>query len=312
MTSQTYAGIDVGKENLDVNIHGEAKVQRFQNNGSGIRTLIQYLAARHQPHVVMEASGGYERLPVQLLRKSGIQVSVVNPTLVRRFAQGMGTMAKTDAIDACVIAHYAAVKQPREQKPRTKEEEYLVEVMDRREQLIGMLTMEKNRLANCPESIRASVQTLTSFVSQQIQELDAVVEELVANNAQWQEKMRILTSFKGVGKVVALTLIAEMPELGFETRECIGALAGVAPINKDSGKKKGKRKTMGGRAKVRRVVFMSSLSAVRSNPVIRQFYERLLLRGKEKKVALVACMHKILTILNAMLRKNEVWNPDFS
>jgi len=312
MTSQTYVGIDVGKENLDVNIYGETKVERFSNSNSGIRALIQYLSAKTKVHVVMEASGGYERLAVQLLRKSGLQVSVVNPTLVRRFAQGMGTMAKTDAIDAVVIAHYAAVKQPREQKPRSKEEENLVETLDRREQLIGMLTMEKNRLSNSPESIRGSIQSHIRFVSQQIQELDAVVDELVAQNAEWQEKMRILTSFKGVGKVVGLTLLAEMPELGFETRECIGALAGVAPINKDSGKKKGKRKTMGGRAKARRVLFMSALSAVRSNPAIRQFYERLLLRGKEKKVALVACMHKILTILNAMLRKNEVWNPNYS
>ena len=312
MTNQTYAGIDVGKENLDLNIHGEAKVQRFSNNSSGIRALVQYLATRNQPHVVMEASGGYERLPVQLLRKSGLVVSVVNPTLVRRFAQGMGTMAKTDAIDASVIAHYAAVKQPKEQKPRSKEEENLVEAMDRREQLIAMLTMEKNRLSNSPESIHANIQSHISFLNQQIQELDAGVDELVATNSEWQDKMHILTSFKGVGKVVALTLVAEMPELGFETRECIGALAGVAPINKDSGKKKGKRKTMGGRGKVRRVLFMSALSAVRSNPAIKQFYERLLLRGKEKKVALVACMHKILTILNAMLRKNELWNPNYS
>jgi transposase len=312
MTNQTYAGIDVGKENLDLNIHGEAKVQRFSNNSSGIRALVQYLAARNQPHVVMEASGGYERLPVQLLRKSGLVVSVVNPTLVRRFAQGMGTMAKTDAIDASVIAHYAAVKQPREQTQRSKDEENLVEAMDRREQLIAMLTMEKNRLSNSPASIHANIQSHINFLNQQIQELDTVVDELVAQNAEWQEKMHILTSFKGVGKVVALTLLAEMPELGFESRECIGALAGVAPINKDSGKKKGKRKTMGGRAKVRRVLFMSALSSVRSNPAIMRFYERLLLRGKEKKVALVACMHKILTILNAMLRKNEVWNPNYS
>jgi transposase len=312
MTNQIYAGVDVGKENLDVNIHGEEKVQRFRNNSSGIRALIQYLATKQHPNVVMEASGGFERLPVQLLRESGLQVNVVNPTLVRRFAQGMGTMAKTDAIDACVIAHYAAVKQPREQKPRTREEENLVEALDRREQLVGMLTMEKNRLSNCPESIRPSIQSLITFLDQQIQELAEVVNELVSQNAQWQNKIRILTSFKGVGKVVALTLMAEMPELGFETRECIGALAGLAPINKDSGKKKGKRRTMGGRAKVRRVAYMSALSAVRFNPVIKQFYERLLLRGKEKKVALVACMHKILTILNAMLRKNELWNPDFS
>lgn len=312
MAIETYVGIDVGKENLDLNIHGEKMVQRFHNDQPGIKALVQCLAKERHPKIVMEASGGYERFPVQELRKSGLQVSVVNPTLVRRFAQGMGTMAKTDAIDACVIAHYAAVKQPREQKLRTKEDQSLVEVMDRREQLIGMLTMEKNRLSNCPESIRANVQSLISFLSQQIHELDVVVEEMAANNLDWQQKMRILTSFKGVGKVVALTLIAEMPELGFETRECIGALAGVAPINKDSGKKKGRRKTMGGRAKVRRVTFMCALNAVRFNSVIKRFYERLISRGKEKKVALVACMHKILTILNALVKKGELWNPDFA
>lgn len=312
MANQTFVGIDVGKSNLDVNLHGNQAVKRFSNSPTGIQKLEYFLREQIEPLVVMEASGGYESLVAKTLRQAGFPVCVVNPTLVRRFAQGMGTMAKTDAIDARIIARYASIKQPKPQAARGEDEERLVALMDRREQLNEMVVMEKNRLSTAPILIRESIQLHIEMLKQQIKQIDQVVDELIAANQDWQNKIKILTSFKGVGTVVAVTLLAELPELGQESRERIGALAGLAPINQDSGTRSRKRKTLGGRAKIRRVLFMVALGGIRYNPVIKEYYERLLNRGKEKKVALVACMHKILTILNALLRKEQLWLPDYA
>ncbi len=260
----------------------------------------------------MEASGGYERKPASDLRACGLSVAVVNPTYVRRFAQGMGTLAKTDTIDACLIAHFASVKQPKPQAARTVEEEELAALVERREQLVSLLSVEKNRLSKASDYSKSSIQNSIQFLAGQIDTIETEIKVLVAKSPERQAKLRCMCSFIGVGDVTAVTLLTEMPELGNESREHIAALAGVAPINRDSGKMKGKRRTYGGRARVRRTLYLAALSASKHNPIIRAFYERLLAAGKEKKVALVACMHKILTIHHAMLKKGELFNPVYS
>ena len=312
MANPVYAGIDVGKEKLFVNVYLDSQVRDFPNTHSGIERMSRFLIKNAVDLVVMEASGGYERLPASDLRACGLSVAVVNPTYVRRFAQGMGTLAKTDTIDACLIAHFASVKQPKPQAARTVEEEELAALVERREQLVSLLSVEKNRLSKASDYSKSSIQNSIQFLAGQIDTIETEIKVLVAKSPERQAKLRCMCSFIGVGDVTAVTLLTEMPELGNESREHIAALAGVAPINRDSGKMKGKRRTYGGRARVRRTLYLAALSASKHNPIIRAFYERLLAAGKEKKVALVACMHKILTILNAMLKKGELFNPVYS
>ena len=309
MANPVYAGIDVGKEKLFVNVYLDSQVRDFPNTHSGIERMSRFLIKNAVDLVVMEASGGYERQPASELRASGLSVAVVNPTYVRRFAQGMGTLAKTDTIDARLIAHFAFVKQPKPQLARTVEEEELAALVERREQLVSLLSVEKNRLSKASDYSKSSIQNSIQFLAGQIDTIETEIKVLVAKSPERQAKLRCMCSFIGVGDVTAVTLLTEMPELGNESREHIAALAGVAPINRDSGKMKGKRRTYGGRGRVRRTLYLAALSASKHNPIIRTFYERLLAAGKEKKVALVACMHKILTILNAMLKKGELFNP---
>jgi len=312
MADQVFAGIDVGKDKLFVNIYLDSQVRDFPNTHSGLERMSRFLIKNAVDLVVMEASGGYERKPASDLRACGLSVAVVNPTYVRRFAQGMGTLAKTDTIDACLIAHFASVKQPKPQAARTVEEEELAALVERREQLVSLLSVEKNRLSKASDYSKNSIQNSIQFLAGQIDTIETEIKVLVAKSPERQAKLHCMSSFIGVGDVTAVTLLTEMPELGNESREHIAALAGVAPINRDSGKMKGKRRTYGGRARVRRTLYLAALSASKHNPIIRAFYERLLAAGKEKMVALVACMHKILTILNAMLKKGELFNPVYS
>ena len=312
MANLVYAGIDVGKDKLFVNIHLDSQVRDFPNTRSGLERLSRFLIKNAVNLVVMEASGGYERLPASDLRARGLSVAVVNPTYVRRFAQGMGTLAKTDTIDARLIAHFASVKQPKPQQAKTVEEEELAALVERREQLVSLLSVEKNRLSKASDYSKASLQISIQFLTGQIASIETEIKALVAKSPERLARMRCMCSFIGVGDITAVTLLTEMPELGMESGKHIAALAGVAPINRDSGKMKGKRRTYGGRARVRRTLYLAALSASRHNPIIRAFYERLLAAEKEKKVALVACMHKMLTILNAMLKKGELFNPEYS
>jgi len=309
MADQVFAGIDVGKDKLFVNIYLDSQVRDFPNTHSGLERMSRFLIKNAVDLVVMEASGGYERKPASDLRACGLSVAVVNPTYVRRFAQGMGTLAKTDTIDARLIAHFASVKQPKPQAARTVEEEELAALVERREQLVSLLSVEKNRLSKASDYSKSSIQNSIQFLAGQIDTIETEIKVLVAKSPERQAKLHCMSSFIGVGDVTAVTLLTEMPELGNESREHIAALAGVAPINRDCGKMKGKRRTYGGRARVRRTLYLAALSASKHNPIIRAFYERLLAAGKEKMVALVACMHKILTILNAMLKKGELFNP---
>jgi transposase len=234
-------------------------------------------------------------------------VSVVNPTRVRRFAQALGILAKTDKIDARMIAHFASVVLPPVNSRQTPLEEQLAAFVERRRQLLTELTAEKNRLSTCPECVRDNIEEYIAWIEERIEQLETDIQACIAQKPEWQERAEIIDSVPGVGEVTAATMVAELPELGQLNRQKIAALVGVAPFNKDSGPKKGKRRIFGGRAGVRRTLFMATLSATRHNPVIRRFYESLLNRGKEKMVALTACMRKLLVIINAMVKKGEAW-----
>jgi transposase len=303
-----FVGIDVGKTMNDVHILGLDSALQFYNDAEGIRMLIERLQQLSPKLIVAEATGGYERLMVTHLNAAGLPIAVVNPTRVRRFADSLGQLAKTDKIDARTIAHFGSVVRPPVRSLKTEEEEYLGELLDRRCQIINMQTAEKNRLHTSRAHIREDIQQHLDWLTSKKKELDREIARLVRSSQEWSEKEALLRSVPGVGPVTAATLLADLPELGTLNRQKIAALAGVAPFNRDSGSKRGKRRIFGGRSAVRRTLYMAALVCTRHNPVIKRFYESLVERGKEKKVAITACMRKLLVILNAMVRKQEAWH----
>jgi transposase len=307
MTSEKYVGIDVSKRWLEVQVHGEAKSQKVGNDADGFTSLMEQMKAVQPVRIVFEATGGYEGSAVKALSEAGFIVAVVNPTRVRRFAEALGTLAKTDKIDAQVIAHFASVAQPQANGRQTPLEEQLAAWVERRRQLLVELVAEKNRLSTCPACLRADIEEHIAWLDEHIERLETDIQTCILQKAEWRERAEIIDSVPGVGLVTATTLVAELPELGQINRQKIAALVGVAPFNRDSGPKRGKRRIFGGRSGIRRTLFMAALSASKHNPVIRAFYESLLKRGKEKKVALTACMRKLLVIINAMVKKGEPW-----
>ena len=302
-----WIGIDVGKRGLDVNRSGEAEVPDFANDKKGRQKLVKWGKGKGEVRVVLEATGGYEQPVVRALWDAGIAVSVVNPMRVREFAKSQGILAKTDKIDARLIAQFGQVSQPNSTPLQTEEEAYLSACVERRQQLVVMVTTEKNRLSTCPERMRTDIEEHIASMEARIRALEEEMHLLIQQDDERRVRAAQIDSMPGVGPVTATTIVADLPELGKLTRQEIAALVGVAPFNKDSGKKRGKRKTKGGRASLRRVLYMAALSASKCNPVIRAFYQNLINRGKEKKVALVACMRKMISILNAMVRKGETW-----
>lgn len=309
MTSseERYVGIDVGKKKNDVHVLGLAEESQYHNDAEGIRELVDSMRQLSPTLIVAEATGGYERFMVAELSAAGLPIAVVNPTRVRRFADSLGQLAKTDKIDARTIAHFASVVRPPVRTLKSEEEEYLADLLDRRRQIVVMLTAEKNRLYTCQVRIRDDIQEHVDWLATKQRELDREIACMIRTSQEWSEKEALLRSVPGVGPVTAATLLADLPELGSLNRQKIAALVGVAPFNKDSGKKRGKRRIFGGRSAVRRTLYMAALSCTRFNPVIKRFYQSLIGRGKEKKVALTACMRKLLVILNAMVRKQEAW-----
>jgi transposase len=307
MTSEIYVGIDVNKRWLDVRVHGEAESRKVGNDPDGFTTLIEQMKVVGPELVVFEATGGYESHAVKALSESGLAVAVVNPTRVRRFAEALGILAKTDKIDAQVIAHFAKVVQPAINGRQTLLEEQLAAGVERRRQLLVELVAEKNRLSTCPVCVRENIEEHIAWLEEHIEYLEAEIQACILQHPEWRKRAEIIDSVPGVGPVTASTMVAELPELGLLNRQKIAALVGVAPFNKDSGPKRGKRRIFGGRSGVRRTLFMAALSATKFNPVIRAFYESLIKRGKEKMVALIACMRKLLVIINAMVRKGEAW-----
>lgn len=315
MTSKTdeiFVGIDVSKRQLDLAVWGEKDVWQYGNCEAGILEMVKQLTDMEPTLVVLEASGGWEMTLVAELALAKIQVTVVNPTRVRAFARATGQLAKTDKLDAGLIAWFAQAVRPEVRPLRNEQEAYLAALITRRRQVVGILTAEKNRRHTTHGLVGQRLEEHIDWLETELVCLEQDIGRFIQKSAVWQEKERLLRSVPGVGPVTAFTLVAELPELGTLNRQKIAALVGVAPFNKDSGPRRGKRRIFGGRAGVRNVLYMAALVGSRSNPVIRAFYERLLARGKLKKVALVACMRKLLVILNAIVRDEKSWNASIS
>lgn len=307
MSNGPFVGIDVSKYQLDGVVHGEEESWTLGNDLEGARALVERMKIVQPELIVFEATGGYERRAAKALREAGFAVAVVNPTRVRRFAEAMGILAKTDKIDARVIAYFASVAPLTANGQQTPLEERLAACVERRRQLLVELVAEKNRLSTCPDCVLDGIQKHIAWIKEYIAGLESDIADCIEQQPEWRARAAIIDSIPGVGPVTAFTLVAEFPELGRLNRQQVAALAGVAPFNRDSGPKRGKRRISGGRSGIRRVLYMAALSASKHNPVIRAFYESLLARGKEKKVALTACMRKLLVIINAMVKTGEAW-----
>jgi len=305
--AEIFVGIDVSKAWLDVAIHTQAETFRVGNDDAGIASLVKCLKKLKVRLIVLEPTGGFEMLVVAELTHAGLPAVVVNAKRIRDFARATGKLAKTDKLDAKVLAHFAIAVRPPVRSLRSEEEEQLTALLTRRRQVLDMLTVEKNRLVTVRAKMRTNLETHVQWLSKCLKELDKEIEAFVEGTPVWKEKSDLLQSVPGVGRVTSATMLGMLPELGKLNRQEIAALVGVAPVNKDSGKKHGRRRVYGGRADVRSVLYMAALSAKKFNLVIKEFYERLIKQGKEKKVALTACMRKLLVILNAMLLANQPW-----
>ena len=309
-SSKCYVGIDVSKDTLDVFISSVDKQMQFKNNEKDIKKLTKKLRLFPQIQIVMEATGGYEKPLAQLLSQAALPVSIVNPRQIRDFAKAMGQLAKTDQIDARVIALFGEKLQPRTIVPRDEKQQQISENQARRRQLIDMIVMEKNRLAKTTGASKQSIQRVLDALEKELKSITETQAQAIQQQPDYAHKSALLQSIKGVGSVVAAGLIADLPELGQLSAKEITALAGLAPYNRDSGTLRGKRTVWGGRASVRCILYMATLVAIRYNAQIKAFYERLCLMGKLKKVAIVACMHKLLIIMNAMIKNNQTWQPN--
>lgn len=301
-------GIDVSKDRLDVAVGSDGSVRGFTNDPDGHRLLVEHLRAAAPARIVLEATGGYERATVAALAAVGLPVIVLNPRRGREFARAAGVLAKTDRLDAGVLALYAERLKPPVRELPTPQQRALEDLVARRAQMVGMLTMEKNRLqqASSPR-IRKSIEAIVKALLKQIDDAEGDIAEQIEDSPIWKEAAERMDSVPGVGFKTVCVLLGALPELGTLSRQRIGALAGLAPVNRDSGKMRGKRAIAGGRADVRTALYMAALSAVRHNPVLKEFYTRLVEAGKPKKVALTAAAHKLLTILNAIMRDRALW-----
>ncbi|XKH00304.1 IS110 family transposase [Marinobacter nauticus] len=305
-------GVDVGKANLDIALHPSGQLYTIPNTEAHIRRFVRILKNYEIERIVVEASGRHEHALVQACDKADLPIIVVNPISVRRYAQAIGVLAKTDRIDAQVIAQYAATLKPEFKPIPDKTSQKIKDLLVRRSQLLEMSTMEKNRLQILPKSLHRSIKSMLRMLQNQIETVTRQIEQEVAKVDQWRTKMEIMTSVPGVGKVLAYTFLSELPELGSLNRKEIAALVGVAPINRDSGKLNGKRRIRGGRHRVRTVMFMAMLSSIQCNPVFKRFYERLKAQGKIPKVALIACMRKMIVVLNTMIKNQEPWRGEMA
>lgn len=307
--AQQWVGIDVSKRTLDVYVRPLGLSVQVANSDAGLRELLQALAAFRSETslVVLEATGGYQALAARTLMAEGWPTVVVNPRQVRDFARATGRMAKTDKIDAEVLAHFADAIRPEVRAMASEANQHLQDLVTRRQQLVEMMSAEKARQRSARVRTGESIEQHIDWLKQQIQDLDTEIEQLIAQSDQWQRTREILTSVPGIGAVTTGILLASLPELGQISAKRLASLCGLAPFNRDSGQMKGKRMISGGRATVRTGLYMAALVATRHNPVIRDYYQRLLQRGKLKKVALVACMHKLVIILNAMVEHDTLW-----
>lgn len=309
---EQWAGIDVAKAWLDVASSAEEPVRRLANDAEGIATLVAELTAQRPRLIVLEATGGYETAVTAALVAAGLAVAVVNPRQVRDFARATGQLAKSDTLDARVLALFAVRVQPPPRPLPDAVAQELASLLARRRQLLEMRTAEQHRRPSLAPRLRPALDAHVVWLSQQLAALDGELDRTLRGSPVWREKEDLLRSIPGIGPVVARTLLGELPELGTLDRWEVAALAGVAPLNQDSGRRQGKRRTWGGRAPVRAALYMAAVTATRCNPAIRALYTRLREAGKPAKVALVACMRKLLTIANAILRDATPWSADLA
>lgn len=307
-----FVGIDVSKASLDVAVHRPATRWTVDYTEATLPSLVARLTALAPALIVLEATGGLEGPLVGAVAAAGLPVVVVNPRQVRDFAKATGRLAKTDTLDAAVLAHFAAAVQPAVRPLPDAATQGLAAVVTRRRQLVDMLTAERNRLSCAPLGLRKELQAHIRWLERRIAGLDTELEHAIRTSPVWRAQEARLRSVPGIGPIVARTLLAQLPELGTLAPKPLAALVGVAPLNRDSGLFRGRRKVGGGRAAVRAVLDMGTLAAVRFNPVLRPFYQRLRAAGKLPKVALTACMHKLLTILNALLKHQRRWDPAYA
>jgi len=301
-------GVDTGKTQLDIFIRPVGDYFTVTNNPIGIKEAIKRIKKYKPTRIIIEATGRLEMPFVCAASKAQISIVVANPLHVHRFACATGKLAKTDKLDAQMIAHYGEALQPRSTEIKPKNILLISDLLSRRTQLIDMRTMEKNRLSILPKGLHSPIKQHVLYLTKSIVSIEKKLDRLIDETPQWQNLMTILMSVKGVGKVLAYTLVSNLPELGQLNRKEIAALVGVAPMNRESGSYKGKRRIRGGRYQVRTILFMAMMSAIQSNTKFKAIYTRLVQAGKPKKVALVACMRRMITILNTMVKNGTVWD----
>lgn len=304
-----YAGIDVAKDRLDVALRPSGSAWSVAYDEAGVSALVSELQSLHPSAVVLESTGGLEVPLAGALAAASLPVVVINPRQVRDFAKATGRLAKTDALDAQVLAHFAEAVRPPVRPLPDSDTQKLHSLTTRRNQVVSMLVAEKNRLGRASRAVAPRIQSHIQWLERELDDLDQGLRQMLRRSPVWREQDDLLRSVPGVGEQLSLTLLAHLPELGTLDRKRIAALVGVAPMNRDSGLMRGRRTVSGGRARVRAVLYMGALVASRHNPVIRSFYQRLLAAGKPKKLALTACMRKLLTILNGMVKNRQRWNP---
>ena len=310
--AECFVGIDVSKLQLDVSVGQDGEYWTAANDEKGIRRIVERMRSISPTLIVVESTGGLEFSLVAMLYDAGLPIALVHPGRVREFAKSIGLLAKTDKLDARVLARYAKAARPAPTELPSEAEQQLSALMTRRRQVINMLTAEKNRLLSTRPSLRERVQEHIRWLKGELAALDRDIDDFIQQTPALKDKQDLMADVPGIGPVTCATLISDLPELGQLNRKQIAALVGVAPFNSDSGPRRRKRRIKGGRGNVRKALYMATISAIRCNPRIRAFYANLLANGKVKKVAIVACMRKLLTILNAMIRDMEPWRASHS
>ena len=309
MGTEVFAGIDVSKDMLEVAMEPRREKMSFAQTEDGLSLMADFIQSFSPCLVVLEATGGLERAAVATLAARSLPVVVVNPRQVRDFAKSKGVLAKTDKLDALVIAQFAQAIRPELRPLKTAEAQELEALLSRRRQIVQMLTAEKNRLHSAPGWTRNDISLHIAWLEKRLAKIEEELGAMIRKSPVWRVKDELLRTFKGAGPVLSQSLLNDLPELGGLNRKKIAALVGVAPLNRDSGKFRGRRMVWGGRAEIRSVLYMATVAAIRSNPVIRAYHGRLVRAGKVPKVAITACMRKVLTILNAMMRNQTPWRP---
>jgi transposase len=307
MSSEAYVGVDVSKDLFDVIVLQSNEFQQFSNDNAGIKKLIKFLKKVDPVLIVFESTGGLEMPAVSSLIENNLPVVIINPRQIRDFAKATGRLAKTDSIDADTIARFARDIRPEVRPIKDDHTQLLSALNARRRQIVDMLVAEKNRLYTAPKPNKKSIRKHIQWLERSLEDINEDIDKTIKKSPTWRENDKILQSFKGIGPIVSASLLCDLPELGTLNRKKIATLVGVAPLNCDSGRFRGRRRIKGGRANVRRKLYMAAVASIRHNPMMKDFYNRLIDAGKPPKLALTACMRKILTILNAMMKNRTCW-----